>query len=91
MQNLQLAVNKIFEEVGNTIQISPVYETPAWGFESANFLNCCIEISSSLPPEELLKKFQQIELALGRIEKTTTEYQARIIDIDIFLEVFELM
>ncbi|MFD0965107.1 2-amino-4-hydroxy-6-hydroxymethyldihydropteridine diphosphokinase [Pseudofulvibacter geojedonensis] len=83
LQNLQLAVDKIFEQVGNVIQVSPVYETPSWGFESDDFLNCCIEITSFLSPEELLIKFQQIEIELGRKEKTTSGYQARVIDIDI--------
>ena len=83
LQNLQLATDKIFEKAGNVTIASPVYETASWGFDSNNFLNCCLEISSYKSPEELLKIFQEIEKELGRKEKTKETYEARLIDIDI--------
>ena len=41
-ENLQLAVNAIFEEIGSIKKIAPIFETPAMGFEGKNFLNCVV-------------------------------------------------
>ena len=82
-QNLQNAINALYETIGNTCAISPIYETKSWGFESADFLNCCVLLTTELLPEALLEELQKIEISLGRTEKTTPEYEARCIDIDI--------
>jgi len=43
-ENLQEAVDAIFEEIGSIQKISSVYRTPAMGFEGEDFLNC-VQIS----------------------------------------------
>jgi len=83
LQNLQNAITVLYQEVGNTITISPVYKTSSWGFKSAYFLNCCVELTTSLSPEKLLQEFKRIEQSFGRKEKIDNEYQARVLDIDI--------
>lgn len=83
LNNLQNAIDEIYQRIGNTIAISSVYETPAWGFESEDFLNCCACVSVEDQPEKLLAVIKQIESDLGRKEKTSKGYEARIIDIDI--------
>ena len=83
LQNLQKAVDGLYDRIGNITAISPIYETGSWGFDSADFLNCCVSVTSYLSPELLLKELQQLEIDLGRSEKTTTTYEARCIDIDI--------
>lgn len=83
LKNLQNAIDEIYQRIGNTIAISSVYKTPAWGFESEDFLNCCASITVEDQPEKLLKIIKQIESDLGRKEKTSGGYEARIIDIDI--------
>ncbi|MGB0896321.1 MAG: 2-amino-4-hydroxy-6-hydroxymethyldihydropteridine diphosphokinase [Flavobacteriaceae bacterium] len=85
LQNLQNAVDALYETIGNTIAISSVYETASWGFDSANFLNCCIAVTTELLPETLLRELQTIEHQLGRKEKTSNTYEARCIDIDVLL------
>lgn len=82
-QNLQSAIDLLYENIGDIRAISSVYETSSWGFESDDFLNCCVQLTTELSPKELLVQLQKIEVDLGRAVKTTTEYQARIIDIDI--------
>ena len=83
LQNLQKAIDVLYKEVGNTLAVSPVYETSSWGFESEDFLNCCVCLTSSLSPEDLLKVFKRIEKSFGRKDKIGNAYQARGIDIDI--------
>ncbi len=83
--NLQQAVDFIAQKVGRVVKISSVYKTKSWGFESDDFLNCCIEVSTHLNPEDLLDTILQIENDLGRVRGTSGNYKARIIDIDVLL------
>lgn len=85
LANLQMAVDLIAKNVGRIAQISSVYETESWGFESDNFLNICIEVSSHLNPVNLLDSILKIETDLGRNRGDTNEYKARTIDIDVLL------
>ncbi|MBE0422327.1 MAG: 2-amino-4-hydroxy-6-hydroxymethyldihydropteridine diphosphokinase [Lutibacter sp.] len=85
LENLQQAVDLIAEKIGAVVKISAVYKTKSWGFKSDDFLNICIQISTGLNPENLLKSIQEIELLLGRKRTSETGYKARIIDIDVLL------
>ncbi len=80
---LQRAINAIFENIGTIIKISPVYKSPALGFDGDDFLNCVIQAETSLSPRKLLKTLMKIEKSLGRERTTTNEYVSRPIDIDI--------
>lgn len=82
-EHLQNAVNAIFEEIGQILKISAVYETPAMGFEGNDFLNCVLRVQSGLPPADILKGILRIEKSLGRNRKKTKEFTSRPIDIDI--------
>ncbi|RPD99070.1 2-amino-4-hydroxy-6-hydroxymethyldihydropteridine diphosphokinase [Aureibaculum marinum] len=85
LKNLQMAIDLI-EQIGCRISnVSSVYQTASWGFESDDFLNICIEVSSNLKPESLLKSVLKIETDLGRERGNLSEYKARIIDIDVLL------
>ncbi|TVZ52952.1 2-amino-4-hydroxy-6-hydroxymethyldihydropteridine diphosphokinase [Dokdonia sp. Hel_I_53] len=75
----------LFEHVGPLIKISPVYKSPAWGFEAPDFHNCVVKMSTSLSPSSLLKKTQYIEKKLGRVKSDNKGYESRHIDIDILL------
>ncbi|MDO4880148.1 MAG: 2-amino-4-hydroxy-6-hydroxymethyldihydropteridine diphosphokinase [Capnocytophaga sp.] len=83
-QYLQRAIVAISRYIGNVNSISPIYETPAWGFVSEPFYNACIEVVTDLSPEKCLEELQQIEKKLGRVRDiSSTKYQARTIDLDI--------
>lgn len=74
------------ERVGDVLALSGFYETEPWGFQSDNtFLNAALQLETSLSPLELLKATQQIELEMGRTQKSNGAYHDRIIDIDILL------
>jgi len=84
-ENLQQAVDLIAEKIGSIIKISSVYKTASWGFESDDFYNICIQVSTGLNPENLLNKIHKIERSLGKKRGSKTTYKARIIDIDVLL------
>lgn len=82
--NLSRAIRYINVSIGHIIDLSGIYETEPWGFETDDkFLNMVIEIISDLSPEEMLKKCLEIEVKIGRERKITDGYESRVIDIDI--------
>lgn len=83
LYNLQGAVFDIQQTVGDIQRISPVYQTAAWGFKADDFMNTCIAVNTSLPPQELLERILRIENKLGRVRYKEDGYQPRTIDIDI--------
>jgi len=83
INHLNNAFQLIENKVGKIAQKASIYESPAWGFESTPFLNTCICIHTKYTTKEALLHLQNIEKALGRKTKTTSNYEARIIDIDI--------
>ena len=82
-KNLQNAVDLIHVRAGHIKLISKVYKSPAFGFESDDFFNACLVLESYLEPQKLLQVLLAIETDLGRTRKTSKEYEARIIDLDI--------
>ena len=85
LENLQQAIDLIAEKIGTVVKISSVYKTESWGFKSDDFLNICIQIATSLNPENLLKAIHEIEHSLGRTRTFEAGYKARNIDIDVLL------
>lgn len=60
--------------------------------KTKKFLNCCVRISTSLQPRELLRRVKEIETAMGRAQRPIKKneegqriYSDRPIDIDILL------
>lgn len=84
-ENLQHAINLIAEKMGVIVKTSHIYKTASWGFESEEFYNICIQVSTSLNPESILIAIQETELSLGRNRTSEEGYQARTIDIDVLL------
>lgn len=84
-ENLQQAIKHIAEKVGDIRKISSVYQTASWGFESEDFYNICLEVSTYHAPEILMKILLGIETNLGRKRINSTTYLDRNIDIDILL------
>ncbi|RRA95693.1 2-amino-4-hydroxy-6-hydroxymethyldihydropteridine diphosphokinase [Paenimyroides viscosum] len=82
-ENLQNAVNQIHSRIGFIAQASAIYETPSWGFDSFPFYNMCLLIHTNLSPEKVLTEIKQVEKILGRTAKTSDNYEARTVDIDI--------
>ncbi|GGZ73747.1 2-amino-4-hydroxy-6-hydroxymethyldihydropteridine diphosphokinase [Algibacter mikhailovii] len=83
VKNLQAAVDAIHKQIGNIQLISKVYKSPAFGFESDDFFNCCLVSQSDLDPQSVLETLLAIETNLGRERKEGAGYEARTIDLDI--------
>jgi 2-amino-4-hydroxy-6-hydroxymethyldihydropteridine diphosphokinase len=84
-ENLNNAIQFLFERVGRVLKISAVYQSPAWGFEAPDFYNCVLKMETGLSPSKLLDTCQDIETRLGRKREDAGGYQSRSIDIDILL------
>lgn len=83
-KNLQKAVSYLDDLAGEVSKCSPVFESPAWGFDHPTpFLNQALELKTSLSPDELLKSILQIEEKCGRLRAEGGGYEARTLDIDI--------
>ncbi|MGG8497622.1 2-amino-4-hydroxy-6-hydroxymethyldihydropteridine diphosphokinase [Tenacibaculum sp. TC6] len=85
LENLQKAIQQIATKIGSVLKVASVYETPSWGFNSTNFYNTCIKVSTYLPPDTLIEELLKIEKDLGRIRNDKDGYSDRNIDIDILL------
>lgn len=81
--NIDACIQLLHKEVGTVIMASSLYESPSWGFESENFNNCIVVLHSFFKPQKLLRKILKVEVKMGRTRTATTDYEARIIDVDI--------
>jgi 2-amino-4-hydroxy-6-hydroxymethyldihydropteridine diphosphokinase len=83
VRNIENCIHLIHQEVGTVIKISKLYESPSWGFDSDAFYNCALVLHTFLSADAILSKILEIEIQLGRVRNTSSEYQSRIIDIDL--------
>lgn len=81
---IEKAKRLIDVHIGPIIKESSLYNTEPWGeLDQEDFLNQCILIRTSFPPNRLIKECQRIENYLGKVK--TTKYGPRSIDIDILM------
>ena len=83
LENLETCIMTIHNTIATVVEVSKVYETPAWGFEGDVFYNCAITIHSQKSAQKILSKIIKLEKKLGRIRTKTDQYESRNIDIDI--------
>ncbi len=71
-------------QIFGDLRLSQVYETEPVNCPpgSPAFLNACVEVATTMPPQEILYRCQEIEKALGRI-RTGVYGEARTCDIDL--------
>ena len=90
--NIDEALRRLDRAIGRPYDaLSSIIETPSWGFDGPDFLNCVVCYRTARRPETLLKICKRIERAMGR--RGVPEYDAegrriyrdRPIDIDILL------
>jgi len=82
LENIEYCIDLLHQEVGTIVKVSSVYESDSWGFSSDSFYNCAVLIHTHKNPQKLLKNILKAEKKLGRIRTGSSEYQPRIIDID---------
>ena len=83
--NLLECVSLIESNVGEIKSLSSIYKNLAQGFIGDYFYNCCVKVSTSYKPLELIEIILSIEEKMGRKNRNTKKYESRKIDIDIIL------
>ena len=83
LENIETCIHAIHRKIGTIINVSKVYETPAWGFESEPFYNAAVMMHTHKEANKILEEVLALELELGRIRLNNHGYEPRIIDIDV--------
>ncbi len=82
---LDRAINLLCD--GKTVRLtarSSDYRTPPWGFKyQPHFVNLAIAVETTLSPQQLLTRAQEVELRLGRDRAHEKRNGPRTADIDI--------
>ena len=82
-ENIEHCIDLLHHEIGTVVKVSSLYESDSWGFSSESFYNCAVLIHTHKNPQKLLKNILKVEKKLGRIRSESSDYQPRVIDIDI--------
>lgn len=83
---IERAVADVFAISEGVVRRSGYVESEPWGFSSPHrFLNIGVEIETSLPPEELLKRLLEVEKSISPASHRNPDgsYRDRLIDIDL--------
>ncbi len=83
LEYLQQGIQRLIQSVGVLERLSPIYETPALGFEGADFLNACASFQTRLSPQDLMQTLLDLELDMGRQRSQTDRYESRTLDLDL--------
>ncbi len=82
-KNIKSALNALCEMFG-VLDISPICETPAVGFEGDDFYNLVVSFDSEFPAHAIFEKLREIEFAHGR-ELNSQKFSPRQLDLDLLL------
>ena len=97
---IERAVADVFSLSEGVKRRSGLVESEPWGFESPNrFLNVGVEIETTLHPEALLSRLQEIERRISPASHRNPDgtYRDRVIDLDLIFmgrqkgDVFEML
>ncbi len=66
------------------LQVSPIYESEAYGFDGDDFYNLVVGFETNLEIEEIEMQLKEIETQSGR-KKGESSYCPRTLDIDLLL------
>ena len=70
------------EDLFGEMELSPVYESAAIGFDGTAFYNMAVGVNTDLPLAEMAKKLRDIEYEHGR-PLNASRFSSRQLDIDI--------
>jgi 2-amino-4-hydroxy-6-hydroxymethyldihydropteridine diphosphokinase len=82
LENIEHCIDLLHQEVGTIVKVSSLFESDSWGFSSDSFYNCAVLIHTHKNPQKLLKNILKVEKKLGRVRTETSDYQPRVIDVD---------
>ncbi len=81
--NLEAACAALGDRYG-ALELSPVYESPAEGFDGPPFLNLVVSFRTKEPPEEILEALAGLEARAGR-DRSSGKFSSRTLDLDLLL------
>jgi 2-amino-4-hydroxy-6-hydroxymethyldihydropteridine diphosphokinase len=70
------------QDAFSIVQLSPVYQTPAVGFDGDDFINLVAAVETSIQPIELKYFLNELEDRHGRI-RNVPKFSDRTLDVDI--------
>ena len=82
-KNIRSALSSLGKKFG-ALEVSPVYRSPAQGFDGPDFLNLAISAGTDLPPHEVSAALKEIESAHGR-ERQAEKFCDRTLDLDLLV------
>jgi len=82
-KNVRLAVN-VLRDIFGGLEISPVYESEAVGFDGDNFYNLVVAVATDMNVGEVNQCLHDIEDRYGR-ERNGHRFSSRSIDLDLLL------
>jgi len=82
LENIEHCIELLHQEVGTIVKVSSLFESDSWGFSSDSFYNCAVLIHTHKNPQKLLKNILKVEKKLGRVRTESSDYQPRVIDVD---------
>ena len=81
--NIPNGLNELKSRFGD-INVSPVYESKALGFEGDDFYNLVVGFNTRISVDDLEIQLREIEYKFGRKRKET-RYSSRTLDIDLLV------
>lgn len=81
--NLRLAISELRSQFGE-LEMSPVYQSAALGFDGDDFLNMVVRLTTEDGPHDLLERFEAIHGLAGRL-RGPQRHTSRPLDIDLLL------
>ena len=81
--NIRYAIREIESRYGR-LDVSPIYETSAVGFDGPPFYNLVAGMWCDAELPEIIETLRQIESGAGRVRGPKT-YDSRVLDIDVVL------
>jgi 2-amino-4-hydroxy-6-hydroxymethyldihydropteridine diphosphokinase len=64
------------------VDVSPVYQTAATGFEGEDFYNCVVGFETNLTPTGMFHRLREIEASHLRIRMSQNQFISRTLDLD---------
>ncbi|MEQ9486877.1 2-amino-4-hydroxy-6-hydroxymethyldihydropteridine diphosphokinase [Coleofasciculus sp. F4-SAH-05] len=80
-KHLEMAISELYHHFG-ALQVSPVYQSEAVGFEGDDFYNMVVGFHSDWTIPDLITLFKSLEVKAGR-DHSAPKFSARTLDIDL--------
>jgi 2-amino-4-hydroxy-6-hydroxymethyldihydropteridine diphosphokinase len=81
--NLRLAIRELRQTFG-PLRLSPVYRTPAVGFDGDDFLNLVLAFETTLPAAAVVAELERLHELAGR-RRGPSAFASRTLDLDLLL------